>query len=302
MIPTLDKQIEFLRNVGELPEDEIDLAETALMLASLDRPGVSLQKYHHHLEILRLDTASVGLDTTCAAERGKALIEVLWERHEYKGDDQFYDDIQNANIMSVIDRRRGLPISLGILYMHTAAAQGWHVEGVNFPAHFLIRIFGEHDQVILDPFHKGKILDAHDLRELVGTISGGENSLEQWHHAPLGKRAILVRLLNNIKIRCLNVSDFDLAMNALKRTLYIDPDNIIHKFELGMLQIHTRSIEEGKKNLLDCLDYMDDNLDAADDHMRKQILSTLKGMRAYNKPNVFELIKGDIDSEMDKDK
>ncbi len=295
MIPTLDKQIEYLKSVGETPEDEINIAEAALMLASLDRPGVSLQKYHHHLEILKLDTENEGHDARTAEERANALIEVMWGRHEYKGNDKFYDDLQNANLMSVIDRRVGLPISLGILYLHAAHSQGWNAEGVNFPAHFLIRIYGENDQVILDPFHKGKVLNAHDLRELVGTISGGSQSLEQWHHAPLGKRAILVRLLNNIKIRCLNVSDFDLAMNALKRTIYIDPEKIVHKYELGMLQIHTKAVEEGKQNLLDCLDYMDDNVDSNDEDMRKQILATLKEMRAYNKPNVFELIKGDID-------
>ena len=300
MIPTLDKQIEFLKNVGEIPEEDIDIAETALMLASLDRPGVSHQKYHHHLEILKLDTANEAHNAATAEERANALIEVMWGKHEYTGDDQFYDDLQNANIMSVIDRRKGLPISLGILYLHAAHSQGWVAEGVNFPAHFLIRVYGENDQVILDPFHQGKVLNAHDLRELVGTISGGDGKLQQWHHAPLGKRAILVRLLNNIKIRCLNVNDFDLAMNALKRTIYIDPEKIVHKYELGMLQIHTRSNEEGKKNLLDCLDYMDDNMDSNDEGMRKQILATLKEMRAYNKPNVFELIKGDIESEIDK--
>ncbi len=246
MIPTLDKQIEFLKNVGQTPEDEIDIAEAALMLASLDRPGVSLQKYHHHLEILKLDTENEGHNANTAEERANALIEVMWSRHEYNGNNKFYDDLQNANLMSVIDRRTGLPISLGILYLHAAHSQGWNAEGVNFPAHFLIRIYGENDQAILDPFHKGKVLNAQDLRELVGTISGGSQSLEQWHHAPLGKRAILVRLLNNIKVRCLNASDFDLAMNALKRTIYIDPEKIVHKYELGMLQIHTKSIEEGK--------------------------------------------------------
>ncbi|MCP5381144.1 MAG: hypothetical protein H6912_02125 [Kordiimonadaceae bacterium] len=295
MIPTLDKQIEFLKNVGNIPEDEIELAETALMLASLDRPGVSLQKYRHHLEIIKLDMATEGQDAISAEERAAALTEVMWARHEYKGDDEFYDDLQNANLMSVIDRRRGLPISLGILYLHAAHSQGWIAEGVNFPAHFLIRLYGKNDQVIIDPFHKGKILDAKDLRELVETISGGSQKLEHWHHARLAKRAILVRLLNNIKIRCLNVSDFDLAMNALKRIAYIDPGKIIHKYELGMLQIHTKNVEEGKKNLLDCLDFMDENMDSNDEEMRKQILRTLKEMRAYNKPNVFELIKGDID-------
>ena len=295
MIPTIDKQIDYLKNVGTTPEDEIDIAQAGLVLASLDRPGVSLQKYHHHLEIIKLDTNSEAHNVSSAADRANALIEVMWGMHEYRGDDKFYDDLQNVNLMSVIDRRLGLPISLGILYLHAAHAQGWNAEGVNFPAHFLIRVFGENDQVIIDPFHKGRILDAQDLRELVGTISGGTTELEQWHHAPLGKRAILVRLLNNIKIRCLNVSDFDLAMNAIKRTIYIDPEKIVHKYELGMLQIHTKNAEEGRKNLLSCLDYMDDNADTNDDAMRKHILSTLKEMRAYSSPNVFELIKGDID-------
>lgn len=299
MIPTLDKQIYYLKNVGHLAEEDIDLAETALMLASLDRPGVSLQKYHHHLEILKLDLESAGHNANSAQERAEALVEVMFERHEYSGDEKFYDDLQNVNLMSVIDRRLGLPISLGILYMHAGKSIGWQVEGVNFPAHFLIRVYGENDQAILDPFHKGKILNAHDLRDLIGTISGGVTQLEQWHHAPLGKRAILIRLLNNIKIRCLNVSDFDLAMNALRRSVYIDPNNIIHKFELGMLQIHNRSMDEGKQNLVDCLDYMDDNIDANNDEMRSQILNTLKEMRAYNRPNVFELIKGDIDNKGD---
>jgi regulator of sirC expression with transglutaminase-like and TPR domain len=284
-----------LKAVGDTPEDEIDIAETALILGSLDRPGVSLQKYHHHFEILKLDINSEGRKADNAVDRANALIDVMWGRHEYNGDDGFYDDPQNANLMSVIDRRLGLPISLGILYLHAAHSQGWNAEGVNFPTHFLIRVFGENDQVILDPFHKGKVMDTHDLRDLVGTISGGKTNLEQWHHAPLGKRAILVRLLNNIKIRCLNVSDFDLAMNALKRTIYIDPNKIVHKYELGMLQIHTRSLDDGKKNLLDCLDYMDDNCDFNDKEMRKKILNTLKEMRAYDSPNVFELIKGDID-------
>lgn len=299
MIPTLDKQIDYLKNIGDLAEEDINLAETGLILGSLDRPGVSLQKYYHHLEILKLDLESVGHNAKTAQERAEALVEVMFERHDYDGDEKFYDDLQNVNLLSVIDRRLGLPISLGILYMHAGKSNGWRVEGVNFPAHFLIRVYGDSDQVILDPFHGGKILDAHDLRELIGTISGGSNQLEQWHHAPLGNRAILVRLLNNIKIRCLNLSDFDLAMNALRRTIHIDPNNIIHKFELGMLQIHTRSVDEGKQNLLDCLDYMDDNIDANNDEMRSQILNTLKEMRAYNSPNVFELIKGDIDNKGD---
>ena len=142
MIPTIENQIEQLKHVGTMQESEIGLAEVALSLASLDRPGVSLQKYNHHLEILQLDIAKEGKNASTALDRATALINVMWGLHEYKGDDKFYDDIQNANLMSVIDRRRGLPISLGILYLHAAHSLGWNAEGVNFPAHFLIRVYG----------------------------------------------------------------------------------------------------------------------------------------------------------------
>ncbi len=298
MILTLDKKIEFLKNVGEIQGDEINIAETALILASLDRPGVSMQKYHHHFETLNLDIARDGNNASTAKERAKVLTKVMYTRHEYKGDEKFYNDLQNINLMSVIDRRLGLPISLGILYIHAGLSQGWNVEGVNFPAHFLIRVYGTSDQIILDPFHKGKIMDAYDLRKLVVTISGGNQNLEQRHHAQLGKREILVRLLNNIKIRCLNVSDFDLAINALQRTIYIDPGNVKHRFELGMLQVHTERAEKGKKNLQDCLDLLDNDINdinGKNENMKKHILRTLKEIRSYNKQNVFELINGDID-------
>ena len=66
--------------------------------------------------------------------------EILAERHRLLGDDQTYDDLENANLISVIDRRRGLPVALSILYIHAARRQGWPVEGSNFPGHFLIRL------------------------------------------------------------------------------------------------------------------------------------------------------------------
>jgi len=54
-----------------------------------------------------------------------ALTQVMAEEHGYGGDRQHYDDLQNANLIRVIDRRRGLPVALGILYLHAARAQGW---------------------------------------------------------------------------------------------------------------------------------------------------------------------------------
>lgn len=290
-----EEQMDHLHKIGRTPDDEINLAHSALMLAGLDRPGVSFQKYEHHLEIIGLDLANEGQKATTAQERATSLIEVLHGRHDYSGNEEHYDDLQNANLMSVIDRRLGLPVSLSILYIHGARARGWQVEGLNFPAHFMIRIFGESDQVIMDPFHGGRIMEPQDLRQLMKTISGGKMSLQPEHYHALDNRAILIRLLNNIKTRCLQLSDFSHAINVLERMVLIDPDKIMHRYEWGLLQTHCGNAEDGRKNLRECLEMMDEQGDI--DDIKRQIVNTLKEMKRSDNPNIFALISNDFKKE-----
>ena len=116
-----------LRSFGGRADAEIDIAEAALILAAFDRPGVSLSHYRQHLSRLARDTADLGERHGATASlhgRVAALNAVMLERYGYAGDRLTYDDIQNANLMRVIDRRKGLPVALGILYhpFHVAAA------------------------------------------------------------------------------------------------------------------------------------------------------------------------------------
>jgi regulator of sirC expression with transglutaminase-like and TPR domain len=111
--------ISTLENVGTLPDDAIDLAGTALALAALDHPDVEFARYREHLALLARE---VGLRRAAPAE---ALREVLIDAFGYRGDRDSYDDLDNANLIRVIDRRRGLPVALSILWLHAARAQGW---------------------------------------------------------------------------------------------------------------------------------------------------------------------------------
>ena len=131
---------DILRHVAALPDEAIDLAEAALALASFDRPEVALKPYRQHLSQLARDVAAFTEDdgaTDAALEpQVEALGTILADRYGYVGDTVTYDDLQNANLMQVIDRRRGLPVALGILYIHAARAQGWEIHGLSFPGHF----------------------------------------------------------------------------------------------------------------------------------------------------------------------
>ena len=128
-----------LSSVGGQADDEIDLAETALLLAALDRPRVPIERYRDHVAMLQLETAQEG--TRRGAERSlesrlEALRAVVVEKYGYRGDRLTYDDLQNANLMRVIDRRKGLPVALGIVYIAVARHQGWWISGLNFPGPF----------------------------------------------------------------------------------------------------------------------------------------------------------------------
>src|SRR3546814_5238706 len=97
------------------------------LLAALNRPQLGLERYRHHLSLLTRDIAELAGRQGAAdslEQRLAVLNAVLVERYGYRGDGETYDDMVNANLMRVIDRRRGLPVALGILYLHGARAQG----------------------------------------------------------------------------------------------------------------------------------------------------------------------------------
>lgn len=218
--------VEELAAVGAQADAEIDLAHTALLLAALDRPGADLDPYREHLaDIAREVGARVPAGARQnVSRRVAALGEVIGHEMCYAGDTLTYEDPQNANLMRVIDRRKGLPVALGILYIDAARAQGWDAAGLNFPGHFLVRLERGSARAILDPFHGGKAAEAGDLRALLKSVAGADAELRPEHYAPAGNRDVLVRLLNNIKLRAAQMDDAARALEIIDRILLIAPD------------------------------------------------------------------------------
>src|SRR3546814_10733859 len=105
--------------------------------------------------------------------------------------------MSNADMTRVIDRRRGLPVSLGILYLHGARAQGWPICGLNFPGHFLLRLDLGAQRSIIDPFNGGETRDAAALRALLKTMAGEAAELPPEHTRPVRCRDDLLRLQHN---------------------------------------------------------------------------------------------------------
>lgn len=220
---------------GRLDDAEMDLAECALLLASLDRPEGDLSPFRDHLAELASNVSAAvpsgaGRDV---ARQARALAETFAGKYKYQGDTLTYDDPQNANLIRVIERRKGLPVTLAILYIHTARAQGWSATGINFPGHFLIRLEGSGGRVILDPFNGGVERDVADLRGLLKQMTGIDSELEPGHYAPIGNRQTLIRLLNNIKLRAIAAKEGERVAEILDRMLMVAPDDLSLLREAG---------------------------------------------------------------------
>lgn len=221
-----------------LPDGAIDLAETALALAVMERPQAAIEPYRDHLAELAREVGQAAGVAPGLEDRVRALHEVIVGQHGYQGDQLTYDDIQNANLTRVIDRRKGLPVTLGILFLHAARAQDWSAVGLNFPGHFLIRVEAFGERAIIDPFNQGQVRTVVELRDLLKVTAGAEAELTPEYYQPVENRDILLRLQNNLKLRFLKGDRVDKAVDVVEAMLLFAPDEPGLWREAGLLHAH----------------------------------------------------------------
>ncbi|HCJ82231.1 MAG TPA: hypothetical protein DHV50_12105 [Erythrobacter sp.] len=218
MVPDPQSTRATLARIGEGGLTHANLGEAALLLASLDCSDVPLEPYRDHLASIARTAEKLSADGPSAALRQAIAGEL-----GYEGDQKTYDDPQNANLIRVIDRRKGLPVSLGILYIETARALGLEACGLNFPNHFLIRLQWNSGRAIVDPFNGGISLDARALRDLLAQFQGASAELTQAHYTGVSDLDILLRLQNNIKLRLLRDGKLEPALQVIRDMRLLAP-------------------------------------------------------------------------------
>lgn len=222
--------------IGQLPDVEIDLAGAAVQLARIDAPDLDWHAAMDHLSELARRAVSLADDLPSAdlSARAGALAQLITGRYGYAGDTDNYDSAANANLIQVIERRRGLPVALGILWLHCTRAIGWGAHGVDFPGHFLVALEGpstkrrnrtpEQQQAVVDVFAGGVPLGARDMRALLKRVEGADAELRPGVLQPMSSRSVLLRLQNNIKSRRLASGNPQGALVSIEDMLRIAPD------------------------------------------------------------------------------
>lgn len=236
-----DEAFQYLRHVGRIQDRDIDLAEAALAFSLVFLPGLNVDRYRQHLKKLcghveeEFKSRLRQGDEDSLSLRAAILRKILHEAHGYRGDDKTYDDIQNANIIRVIERRKGLPVAIGILYLIVARHMGWDCAGLSFPGHFLLRMEKDGERVILDPFKEGREMNAADLRQLLKSVAGKEAELSHRFYDPVLARDVLVRLANNLKKRWIESEDYGQAIIVAEAMEAFAPDEYRIYHDKGVL-------------------------------------------------------------------
>jgi regulator of sirC expression with transglutaminase-like and TPR domain len=214
-----DDPTEYLRALGKSGEGPHDIALAALMLASLDFPGIPISEARAHLsEVAQLAKNESALISN-AEDGARQISNLLAGRFGYDGDRLTYDDPRNANLLQVITRRRGMPVALGIIFMHAARAAGLGATGLDTPAHFLVMFSKNRSDALIDPFNGGAMLDP-DRIDQPPRMGGAEGvHLAQ----PVSDTDVLLRLENNLKVRALHVGDRARALEIAKRMVLVGP-------------------------------------------------------------------------------
>jgi len=204
-----------LTALGQLPDGELDLADAAVQLARVDLPGADWAGAQASLSALAREASEL-------APGDVPGLGALLARQGFRGDHDTYDDPANANMIRVLERRRGLPVALGILWLHCARAAGWEADGLDLPGHFVLAVHGT-QPVVIDPF-EGIALDAPALRALCKRVGGPGAELRPGALRPVGNRAVLLRLQNNILLRRAEAGDLAGAVACASTMLLLAPE------------------------------------------------------------------------------
>lgn len=223
-----------------LPDADIPLLSTALLVAKDEYPDLSLAGYEARLDAyadgLRADFAQATTDTARLAR----LNQFLFGELGFAGDERDYFDPRNSYLNDVLDRRLGNPISLAVVQLSLAQRLNLPLEGVSFPGHFLVRLPLDEGIVVLDPFHRGRTLDLPELRRRarseLSTRDVDDQRLARLLE-PASHRAIVLRMLRNLKTSYEEREAWDKALRCADRIVTLDSLAIAEYRERGRLYL-----------------------------------------------------------------
>jgi len=208
------------------PDENINLAEAALAIASNEYPDLQTAEYLNILDEMADDVRNKLPQNCPIMQVLSGLNNYMFKELGFSGNLSEFNDPKNSYLNDVLERRLGIPISLSVIYMEIGKRLGMSIMGVSFPGHFLVKFETSDGVVILDPFSGGIILDRQELTKRLSHFSKSqrEDMDLQEMLQKVSNKEILARMLRNLKINYMGLGDLNRALETINFLLIIFPD------------------------------------------------------------------------------
>ena len=263
----------------------LPLVEAAISIAHDDVPQLDTQAV-----LAEIDTLAARLKRRLPADaapvqRLRWLNRFFFQELGFAGNVNHYDDPRNSHLHEVLRTRRGIPITLAVLYIELATQVGLTARGVSFPGHFLVKLpmhAGQvRGEVVIDPF-SGQSLSPEELDERLAPYKR-QRRLQGGFDLPLGQflraasgREILARMLRNLKEIHRSAGDARRLLQVLQRLVVLLPQAWDERRDRGCAYAELGQAEAA---VIDLESYLEHAMDAPDRAAVEARLAALRNGR-----------------------
>lgn len=210
-------------------DDSIPLFEAALAIAQDAEPDLDLAAALAEVDTLAATLQRRLAEDASSIQKLRILNHFFYRELGFAGNVNDYYDPDNSYLHRVLDTRRGIPISLAVLYMELAQQIGLNVKGISFPGHFLMKLSVQAGDIVLDPFN-GASLSKEELEERLAPYFEQNDYLEtvplSYYLHSAHPRQILVRMLRNLKTLFSEREHWQRVLDVQQRLVILLPEDV----------------------------------------------------------------------------
>ena len=263
----------------------LSVVEAAACLGQDEEPSLDVQSVLSEIDALAQRLRRRIPADAVAVQRLRWLNRFFFQELGFAGNVNNYYDPDNSYLHRVLATRRGIPISLAVLYIELATQIGLTARGVSFPGHFLVKLKMPRGEVVIDPF-TGHSLSREELDELLAPFKRSRG-LQGEFDAPLGlflqaaqPRDVLARMLRNLKEIHRSAGDVVRQLAVLERLVILLPQAWEERRDRGLAYAELGRPEAAARDLSAYLEQ------AADAQDRAQIAARLAELRRGDIPRL----------------
>ncbi len=245
----------FLQEIRQ-PDNQINLARAALYIAQEDSPELDPEEYLAALDLMASELRERLPEAPYPMRVIQTLNQYLYEDLGFHGNSEDYYDPRNSFLNEVIDRRTGIPITLSLMYLELAARIDFPMAGIGMPGHFLVQPQFPDSGIFVDAFNQGEILFLEDCQQRLQQLYGPALEFQPEFLQPISHRALIMRILTNLKQIYLSRGDIHQGLAVVERMVLLIPSAMTELRDRGILYYQVGRWLEARQDLEQYLDQL----------------------------------------------